>query len=275
MVWDYTAVAVTENVPRNPSVDFFYSICTAAKGINSAHIMTVNHDMKWDRYPTFLWAIKKFYDKSMNSTMFGYHRLKVLQKWRENLENFEPRSADAYVKYADLEWSFDDWDEKEVRKQLCFQLGEDIRRETEWQARVLEYGGVTEAIPQDLDEEFIKKVMHRKHLEEDMLCDPDPDVHNHFDYYEAFQRIVNEEYSGGGLHGASRVTCLRAWRDTLDNIECSDEPEEPFENDTDEARGKITWGCEQALQEEWAKQYGLKKVVPPNQWSKRTNHLMG
>ena len=64
--------------------------------------------------------------------------------------------------------------------------------------------GIEEAIRSlDLDEEFIKKVMRRKWPGEDHVRDLNLNFNQNvmFDHYEAFQRVVNEEYSGGDWLG--------------------------------------------------------------------------
>lgn len=288
MVWECTAATAVDEVPKQPSLDFFWTIYNNPCGRNPSHSCP-------DRFPSgldddysssFYYAVKKHYGKGMFSSLFGHHRLEVLKRWRDMLVEYrtpseaefvawrerQPPSEEKYQAYVAED--FDDWLVDDFLKpKLDFNLENDIRRETEWEARVEQYGGIEEAIPQDLDDGFIRKIMDRKHEKnclEEYVWDlelPRGGFANNFGFYEAFQRAVNEEYSGGGLAGARRAACLKAWRDAVAEIEVSDEPEDEYYGDSvQDARDHIEEYCGQAIRYEWGKQYGLKMVLPPTHY---------
>lgn len=78
-----------------------------------------------------------------------------------------------------------------------------LKREIEWTPRIEQYGWVSEAVPKDLDEDFLKKIVYHE------------EIGGNLGYYEAFLKISDEGFVGGDLVGVQRVEALKAWPETM------------------------------------------------------------
>lgn len=272
IVWDYTAFYAVKDILPQLDLKFLHDVQQDGScwGSDAYYI-----------YANFLGEIKTRWE-NVWPLLFGYHRLEVLEMLRARVEKIE-HDADYVEKYI-LKYpgeTFEEHEVVEIKKWVDRDLSLDIGREKIWRARVKQCAGVMEAIPRSaVDEKFLRKIVWRKEAFEkikdgskdivddtkhDAIWSREGNYFQEFGYWEAFQRVVNQKYGGGGLLGGNRVACLRAWKRAVAGIEVTDTRKKDGSFGPPRrllaARDEITNCCRIAMNEEWRKQQGLKQSL--------------